>query len=165
MLTGRWELALYRSAVAALWLTLAWRIACYWVHAPRPGLHDSSFLFITLALAVLYASQSYLPRGWDMAVLYPLAPVVYAACITLVPREWWWPLGLGWAAWGIGGAALLAALTMRGLRRRRWQAEISGHGHDWIRRWAHGKPLEARSLAAGTLLALNYYGAWTTLRD
>jgi hypothetical protein len=164
-LLGGYELELHRTANLMLWLITLYRLAAlaWWGHGP--WLYDSMFCACCILLALLNLNATLLPRGLGQPLAYPLALLVFAAVLTMGPRSYWWPMHLHLAWWIACGALALAALVLRVSMRRRWQIQLGGHGHDWIRRWAHGRPLEARALATGTLLLLNYDGELVSLVD
>ena len=164
-LLGYLELELHRTANAVLWLILAYRLAAMLWWGPKLWLYDSMFCACCLLLIALNLNAVFLPRVAGQPLGYLLSLAACFATVTLIPRNWWWPLHLP-LAWLIAcGALALTALVLRAVYRRRWQIQLGGHGHDWIRRWADGKPLEARALAAGMLLLLNYDGELTSMRD
>ncbi len=164
-LLASFELELYRTANTLLWLVLAYRLAGLLWWGRGLWLFDSIFCAVCLLLALLNLSASLLPRLAGQPLAYLLSLLSCAAVLTMIPRRYWWPFKLHWAWWAAFGALALAALILRAMQRRRWQIQLGGHGHDWIRRWAHEKPLEARALAAGTLALLNYDGEPSSLRD
>ena len=164
-LLANYELELYRTANVMLWLILAYRLAATLWWGPKLWLYDSMFCAVCLLLALLNLSAVLLPRTIGLPVVYPLALLTFAAVLTMGPRSWWWPMHLHLAWWIVCGAVALAALVVRASYRRRWQIQLGGHGYDWIRRWADGKPLEARALAVGTLLLFGYGEELTSLRD
>lgn len=164
-LLASFELELHRTANTLLWLMLIYRLAGYFWWGPGLWLFDSIFGAICILLALLNLSATYLPRFASQPLAYLLSLLTFASVLTMIPRRYWWPFKLHWIWWAVFAALALAALVLRAMQRRRWQIQIGGHGHDWIRRWADGKPLEARALAAGSLLLLNYDGELASLRD
>lgn len=149
----------------ALGLVLAYRLAATFWWGPKLWLYDSMFCAICILFSLLNLSAVFLPRVAGQLLTYPLSLLTFAAVITMTPRNWWWPFKLHWIWWVLCGLLGLGALVLRAIYRRRWQIQLGRHGHDWIRRWADGKSLEARSLAAGTLLLFNYFDELTSLRD
>ena len=165
LLLAGYELELHRTANIMLWLMLVYRLAGALWWGPGLWLFDSMFAAICILLALLNLSAIYLPRVIGQPLAYVFSVFTLAILFSMGPRRYWWPLKLHWAWWAVFGALALTALALRAMQRRRWQIQLGGHGHDWIRRWADGKPLEARALALGALRLLDYGGEPTSLRD
>jgi hypothetical protein len=104
------------------------------------------------------------PRAYAAAAGTVTGGLCCLATVEMLARFGWplrWPLGhasLGWLA--AAGGSVLVACGLSLWQRRRWLAELRGHGIAWTRDWAGSKPYSARKLA---LRALRYMGDWETV--
>jgi hypothetical protein len=150
----------------AMLLALFWRLGAGWLlwgsrlHLwPLPGMIDSQVLAALALAGLLLFAGSLLPREYTPLAGLALGGSAYLLAIAILPRHGWllaWPMGSQGPGWWIAAGALLGlGLLLRALCLLNWKRQLRGHGVEWTRQWAVGRPYAARQLA---VRALRYMG-------
>lgn len=155
-LVTRAESAFQEGAGLALWVALVFRLAQGYLADGHLWLLHSQILSACLLLALILAMGSLIPRRAGTPVAVLVGGVTWAAALSMIPR-FGWPLApVGPWLLGLGAVLLGAATVLHFVLRRRWLAQLRGHGYRWILRWAEERPFYARRLARGVLRDLGY---------
>lgn len=155
-LVSRYELWLHKGGALALWAGVLIRVGWGYAMTRNLWLLDSQIAAVSLLLAALYLTGSFVPRSYGSSVSTLLGGLAWLTALSLLPRYGWPTTQM--ANWLLVFAAALMLLTLlvRAILRRRWYGQLRGHGFVWMEEWAEPRALYARLLALRVMRSLGY---------